>query len=339
MSSRRSARAKAPVKYTSASEGSDFEDTKKKPARSKTSKAAATTTPKKRTKKEQDLVDDASATPPTKRTKKDPETLAAEHRDKAAAQDAKAAKASHKKTWEAWIEEHKLPDADAALLAAEPAREESITQTDAGKKYGLKKEELVVLKHFEKKNPLHGNTMKLYLEDEVKVLGYRKLGVLDGGDGKENEVLERGEEIWKEEHKNDPKDEATTKSSSSPKTTPKPAKQKTQKQKWTAYVEAHTLSDPASLKEEPANPINQSDCKPKYDLLPPDLAVLPFYGKPNPKYGNTTKLFDENEVKTLAYRKAAIVGGVEEGEEGKVLEKGRELVEEKVKKKAEEKEE
>ncbi|KAH7073409.1 hypothetical protein FB567DRAFT_199979 [Paraphoma chrysanthemicola] len=338
MSSRRSMRAKAPVKYTSASEGSDFEATKKKPARSKTSKAT-TTTPKKRTKKEQDPAEDAAATPPKKRTKKDPETLAAEHRDKAAAQDAKAAKASHKKTWEAWIEEHKLPDTDAALLAAEPARDESITQTDAGKKYGLKKEELVVLKHFEKKNPLHGNTMKLYLEDEVKVLGYRKLGVLDSGDGKEKEVLERGEEIWKEDHKNDPKDEnPTTKSPSSPKSTAKPAKPKTPKQKWSAYIEAHTLADPASLKEEPANPINQSDCKPKYDLLPADLAVLPYFAKPNPKYGNTTKLFDESEVKTLAWRKAAVVGGVEEGEEGKVLEKGRELVEGRVKKKAEEKE-
>jgi hypothetical protein len=74
-------------------------------------------------------------------------------------------------------------------------------------------------------------------------------------------------------------------------------------------------------------------------LLPADLAVLPCFRKPNPKYGNTTKLFEENNVKALAYKKAAILGGVEESDEGKSLEKGRELFEKKQEKKAEEKEE
>jgi hypothetical protein len=77
--------------------------------------------------------------------------------------------------------------------------------------------------------------------------------------------------------------------------------------------------------------INQSDCKTKYSLLPGDLAVLPYFPKPNQKYGNTTKLFSESEVKTLAYRKAAVLGGVdvEEGDEVAFLERGRELFEEK----------
>lgn len=67
--------------------------------------------------------------------------------------------------------------------------------------------------------------------------------------------------------------------------------------------------------------------------------MLPCFRKPNPKYGNTTKLFEENNVKALAYKKAAILGGVEESDEGKSLEKGRELFEETQEKKAEEKEE
>jgi hypothetical protein len=187
MSARRSGRAKAPVKYTSASEGSDFED--KKPRKS------VKATPKKRSKADQEPADTAAATP-KKRTKKDAETLAAEHRDKAAAQDSKAAKAAHKKSWDDWVEQNVLPEGEA-LLGEEPSKAESITQTDAGKKYGLKKEELGSLKHFEKRNPVHNNTMKLYLEEEVRALGFRKAGMLDGAE--ESAVLQRGEELWKEE--------------------------------------------------------------------------------------------------------------------------------------------
>ncbi len=47
----------------------------------------------------------------------------------------------------------------------------------------------------------------------------------------------------------------------------------------------------------------------------------------NPKYGNTTKLFNKSDVRHLAYRKAATVAGMEETictEE--FLSKGRELL-------------
>jgi hypothetical protein len=57
--------------------------------------------------------------------------------------------------------------------------------------------------------------------------------------------------------------------------------------------------------------------------------VLPYFPKPNQKYGNTTKLFSESEVKTLAYRKAAVLGEVEDADEASMLEKGKELFEEK----------
>jgi hypothetical protein len=122
-------------------------------------------------------------------------------------------------------------------------------------------------------------------------------------------------------HKDDPKEEQAKPDKK------KAPKAKTPKQKWTAYVEAHTVASPDSLKEEPEEAINQSDCKTKYSLLPADLAVLPHFPKPNQKYGNTTKLFKESEVKTLAYRKAAVLGDVDE-EDGELLEKGKALFEE-----------
>jgi hypothetical protein len=182
MSSRRSGRSKAPVKYTSDSDpGSDFTGSKK-------SKKSA---PKKRTKEPVD----ADAAPPKKRAKRDPETLAAEHKEKAQAQTSKAEKAAHKKAWDAWLESH---DAAGALLDEEPAKDVSITQTDAGKKYGVKKEDLAALRHFEKRNPVHNNTMKLYVEEDVKELGFRKLGMLEGvGEG---EAVEEGGKIWEEEY-------------------------------------------------------------------------------------------------------------------------------------------
>jgi hypothetical protein len=180
MSARRSGRAKAPVKYTSDSEGSDFGD--KKPRKSKA-------TPKKRAKAEPEEDEPAAAAPsPTKRAKKDADTPAAQE---------KAFKSQQKSVWDSFLEAH---DVDGAFLADEPAREESITQTDSIKKYALKKEDLAVLKHFEKKNPnpVFKNTIKLYIEEEVRELGYRKLGVLDGSkDG--DEAVKRGREIWEEE--------------------------------------------------------------------------------------------------------------------------------------------
>lgn len=188
MSTRRSGRAKAPVKYTSDSEGSDY-------GSSKTRKSNTKSTPEKRT---NGTNHDAVTSSPAKRTKKDPSVVAAEHRAKAAAADEKASKAAHKKAWDEWVTAH---DVGGKLLDDEPAREESITQTDGLKKYGLKKEDLAVLKHFEKKNPnpLFKNAIKLFFEEEVKVLGYRKAGMLAGVEGKNEEVLKQGEEIWREE--------------------------------------------------------------------------------------------------------------------------------------------
>jgi molecular chaperone GrpE (heat shock protein) len=208
MSTRRSGRATKAVKYTSASEGSDFEDKKKKPRKPSTTKKTPkpTATPKKAHKRaaESDNDDDdnnptnndnttaPTTTPPKpKRQKKDPSTLAAESQEK----QTKADKAAHKKAWQDWLASH---DASGEQLEVEPDKEESITQTDALKKYGLKKDELSSLLRFEKKNPLYGGTMKLFLEEDVRELGFRKLGMLEGCEGDDEEVVKRGEEIWEE---------------------------------------------------------------------------------------------------------------------------------------------
>lgn len=108
-------------------------------------------------------------------------------------------------------------------------------------------------------------------------------------------------------------------------------KPKSTKQKWGSYIESQTHPTPLpTLKEEPKEVINQSDCNTRYHLVPADLVVLNFFPKPNPKYGNTTKLFNEDEVKELAWRKTAVLAGVEQvgGDDAELLEKGKTLFEE-----------
>jgi hypothetical protein len=213
MSTRRSGRATKAVKYTSASEGSDFEDKKKRTRKTATSttkkptKAAATpknAAPKKASKRAAESDDedastsDNDATAPTtappkpKRQKKDAATLALEAQEK----QAKADKALHKQHWQDWLASHST---EGEMLEEEPDKEESITQTDALKKYGLKKEELTSLLRFEKKNPLYGGVMKLFLEEDVRELGFRKVGMLEGTEGGDEDMVKRGEEIWMEQ--------------------------------------------------------------------------------------------------------------------------------------------
>jgi len=214
MSTRKSSRATKAVKYTSASEGSDFEDKKRKPRKTTTAtpkgptkrtKAApnATTVSGKKApmnaKRPAESDDNESSNeaaailpPKPKRQKKDPETLAQE----AQAKLAKADKALHKQAWQDWLAAH---SAEGEMLEEEPDKEENITQTDALKKYGLKKEELTSLLRYEKKNPLYGGTMKLFLKDNVRELCFRKIGMLEGVEGGDDKILRRGEELWEAE--------------------------------------------------------------------------------------------------------------------------------------------
>lgn len=109
------------------------------------------------------------------------------------------------------------------------------------------------------------------------------------------------------------------------------SKPKTAKQNWTAYVAEHGIGD-KNLPEEPEDGINQTDSKTHYLLTPGDLACLSHFPKPNPKYGNMTKLFSKEDVQKLGYRKAAVVAGIVEDKdlEG-FLEKGKQLLEETLK--------
>lgn len=210
-------------------------------------------------------------------------------------------------------------------METEPEREESITQTDSQKKYGLKPGELGSLLHFEKQNLIYGNTMKIFLEDDVKKLAFRKYGML-AGITDEPQILVRGKELWKEDHAADLNSTPLQKvEENSRKENPK-----TPKQLWADYITNHTLSSKTfPLTAEPEAAISQTDSKTKYALTPQDLAVLPYFPKANPKYRNTTKLFDEGEVKTLAYRKVAILEGVEESNDEELVKKGKKIFDEK----------
>jgi hypothetical protein len=55
------------------------------------------------------------------------------------------------------------------------------------------------LTHFEKRNPLYNNTMKVFVEEEVKVLGWRKAGILSGAEGDDDAVIKKGEAMWTNE--------------------------------------------------------------------------------------------------------------------------------------------
>ena len=298
-------------------------------------KKAVQATPKKSKKRSQPSDDETEKTP--KRRRKSPETLAAELADKSKKQEEKAANQKAKLRWEDWLKEN---DVSGKLLDAEPEREDCVTQTDALKHYNLKANELITLKHFEKPNQYGGQT-KLFPTADVKKVAFRKYGLL-AGETDEQQILEKGEEVWAKEyaalielkiigshgsrHSNDaqstlkkPKEESASK--------PKTPKSKTPKQNWAAYVEEHNVGD-EKLSEEPDDGINQSDSKAHFQLLPGDLVCLPHFPKPNQKYGNTTKLFKKADVQALAYRKAATVAGIEEGDDVEAfLGKGQELLE------------
>lgn len=191
MTARRSARSstKAPVKYTSDSEASDFGDKKPK----KSTKKAAPATPKKGTKRPQSP--DGETNKSSKRSKKSPETLAAELADKSRKQEEKAVKQKAKQRWEDWLKKN---DVSGKLLDSEPEREDCLTQTDAQKQYSLKPHELITLEHFEKPNQYGGQT-KLFPIVDVKKVAFRKYGLLAGLTD-EQQGLAKGEELWKEEY-------------------------------------------------------------------------------------------------------------------------------------------
>ncbi|CAO2657245.1 Nn.00g033710.m01.CDS01 [Neocucurbitaria sp. VM-36] len=336
MSTRRSGRAKAPVKYTSDSEGSDFGAKKRKaPTSKKTSQATPKKAPKREAAETEATAPTTTTAPTPKRRKKDPETLAAEYAGKAKAQEEKAQKAQYKKGWEDWQKQH---DAGGKLLDAEPERDESITQTDSLKKYSLKPGELGSLFHFEKRHPTYGNTTKLFREEDVRQVAFRKYGILAGETDDEATLLKKGEELWKEEHASPfsssiADDEDTKVKVVASKSDKPPKKDKTPKQKWAEYIATHALAatgkDNDKLAEEPEESVNQTESKSTYNLTPQDLACLPYFSKKNPKYGGTIKLFKVSEVKGLAWRKAAVLAGVEENGGGEVnfLERGKEIFE------------
>ncbi|KAK7179302.1 hypothetical protein DPSP01_005722 [Paraphaeosphaeria sporulosa] len=96
------------------------------------------------------------------------------------------------------------------------------------------------------------------------------------------------------------------------------------KKQWEDYCTTHNFTG-ATLAEEPGESITQSDAGQYYTLKPNELACLPHHPRKNPLYKNTTKLFDEDEVRSLAYRKYAIFGGVSQSPESTMLAEGKKL--------------
>ncbi|KAF2643254.1 hypothetical protein P280DRAFT_467312 [Massarina eburnea CBS 473.64] len=109
-----------------------------------------------------------------------------------------AAKAEKKLWKQAWDDYWQQNDVLGEKFSAEP--EKSINQTDAGTIYRLTPRELGCLPHFPDYNRLYKNTRKLFDEEEVKRLAFRKYAMLVGITGRDEEImLSRGQELWEEE--------------------------------------------------------------------------------------------------------------------------------------------
>jgi flagellar biosynthesis GTPase FlhF len=112
-------------------------------------------------------------------------------------QDEKDQKKRWKQEWESYCAAH---DVNGATLDwPEGTEPESITQTDAGKLYCLKPNEMGCLRHHPKVNFKYGNTTKLFDEDEVRALAFRKYAMLAGVTGSEKVMVTKGEALWEEE--------------------------------------------------------------------------------------------------------------------------------------------
>ncbi|KAL1612077.1 hypothetical protein SLS60_000300 [Paraconiothyrium brasiliense] len=113
----------------------------------------------------------------------------------------RAQKKAWKKAWEDYLEEHNVDGETVDWTEGEEP--ECITQTDAGKVYGLKPSELGCLRHHPKVNFKYGNTTKLFNEEEVRRLAFRKVAMLVGVKGgetaeEEDELISQGRKLWEE---------------------------------------------------------------------------------------------------------------------------------------------
>ncbi|KAF1949892.1 hypothetical protein CC80DRAFT_249741 [Byssothecium circinans] len=111
------------------------------------------------------------------------------------AEDAvKAEKKQWKQNWNDYWQAH---DVAGETFDAEP--EDSITQTDAGTIYRLTPKELGCLRHFPDYIQLYKKTRKLFDQEEVKPLAFRKYAMCAGVSDRDEILLSRGQELWEEE--------------------------------------------------------------------------------------------------------------------------------------------
>ncbi|KAJ4357315.1 uncharacterized protein N0V89_001890 [Didymosphaeria variabile] len=125
----------------------------------------------------------------------------AEEAEKKIKREQRAQKKTWKKDWEAFVEAHDVHG--ETVDWAEDEEKEGITQTDAGKVYGLKASELVCLKHHPRFNFKFGNTTKLFDEEEVRRMAWRKVAMLAGVQGggtaeEEDALIAKGKKMWED---------------------------------------------------------------------------------------------------------------------------------------------
>ncbi|KAF2438798.1 hypothetical protein P171DRAFT_156680 [Karstenula rhodostoma CBS 690.94] len=101
------------------------------------------------------------------------------------------------------------------------------------------------------------------------------------------------------------------------------AQKKRWAQQWKDYCTTHNVNG-AILGETPLESITQTDACQLYSLKPNEMACLPHHPRINFKYKNPTKLFDEDEVRSLAFRRYAMLAGVE-GPESVMFAQGKKL--------------
>lgn len=111
----------------------------------------------------------------------------------------------------------------------------------------------------------------------------------------------------------------------------KKSEEKQHKETWRVWVINHDAGD-ERFKADPAehDTLTQTNCKAVYGVTPEELKTLAHdevFNTHNPKMPG--RVFKKEEVQRLAFRKAAVLAGVEEKDETKLVERGRVIHEEK----------
>jgi hypothetical protein len=113
--------------------------------------------------------------------------------------------------------------------------------------------------------------------------------------------------------------------------TAKKAEEKQRKEKWRVWIINNDAGD-KRFKADPADheTLTQTNCKALYGVTPEELKTLAHdevFNSHNPKMPG--KVFKKEEVQQLAFRKSAVLAGVEEDNDEELVKQGKAIFEEK----------